>query len=462
MRFKFHTIILLYCITACSSGDNSGSIRNEEAEEGILPPDNFPYVFAEKPSTGKSIYIPNDLQDNNFNSNSSHWSYQRSASSENVILFWEKGFGQYPSKTANTAMQVNIQNLLDSAEKQYVFYRDTLKFVDAGTSQSDEYRMMIFLIYQEEWLATGAGYDNVIGALWINPTTTAYNSVIGHEFGHSFQYQVHCDGNYGFRDQNYVGTFWEQCAQFMSWQMNNEDYSQDIPYFLTNAHKNFSHEDIRYQSIYLMEYWKQKHGMEFLGKVWKEALEPEHPLQTYKRIAGIDQEQLNDEVFEYACKNITWDYPLGSYNRKFITSLPVSQQLEYEHTTQLDAVEDGYYQIAEEQIPQAYGYNAIKLQVPPTETEVTVEFEGLENEWSSIAGWRWGFVRILTDGKPVYEETQKTELGTTSVTITDNTSELWFLVSGAPTEHINHIWDDDNGNDENFPYRLKFTNTTPE
>ena len=54
--------------------------------------------------------------------------------------------------------------------------------------------MEIYLLYQTEWLATGSGYDNTIGALWVNPSTCQpVGSTIAHEIGHSFQYQVSCD-----------------------------------------------------------------------------------------------------------------------------------------------------------------------------------------------------------------------------------------------------------------------------
>lgn len=54
--------------------------------------------------------------------------------------------------------------------------------------------MEIYLLYQSEWLATGSGYDNVIGALWVNPSTCQpVGSTIAHEIGHSFQYMVFCD-----------------------------------------------------------------------------------------------------------------------------------------------------------------------------------------------------------------------------------------------------------------------------
>ena len=229
---------LLIILMSCSS--NNVSEKETPLDNAVAPPENFPYIFAKKPTDGKHVYIPNELKSNNFNSNASKWSYQRSASSDNIIVFWESGFGQYPSKTANMNLHVKIDNLLTMAEKFYAYYRDTMKFVIEGASQTDNYRMIVMLIYQDEWLATGAGYDDVIGALWINPSTTKIASVIGHEFGHSFQYQTHCDGNYGFRDQNYVGSFWEQCAQYMSWQIHNDGYTNDLPFLFFQTFHPFT------------------------------------------------------------------------------------------------------------------------------------------------------------------------------------------------------------------------------
>mgnify|MGYP003635409887 FL=1 len=469
----FFSICLIFCFS-CSSGDSqtkeSGNETPEKPTEepetpietGITPPENFNYIFAKKPTTGKAIYTPIELNDNDFDSNDSKWSYQRSASSDNIIVFWEKGFGQYPSKTSRTNLRVNINELLKMAEEFYIYYRDTMKFVIEGSSQTDNYRMIVQLFYQEEWLATGAGYDNVIGALWVNPATTNGGVVIAHEFGHSFQYQVHCDGNYGFRDQPYVGSFWEQCAQYMSWQQNNEGFTGEMPYLLDNIHKNFSHEDIRYQSMYLQEYWKEKHGVDFLGKLWRGALTPEHPIEAYKRITEITQEQLNDEIFEYASKNISWDYPLGIYNRDYIKNLSTTDKKNYKHSTTLDVIADGYYQISSDQTPQPYGYNAIELSVPATGTVVSVDFEGLDGIYSSVEGWRYGFVAIKEDNFPFYGTMEKTKKGTASITIPENTKTLWLVVTGAPTEHVNHIWDEDASNDQNFPYKVKFYNTALE
>ena len=71
----------------------------------------------------------------------------------------------------------------------------------------------------------GRGYDNVIGALWVNPSTCKpVGSTIAHEIGHSFQYQVYCDQilrgetdawafksglRYGYEGSNGGNGFWE-------------------------------------------------------------------------------------------------------------------------------------------------------------------------------------------------------------------------------------------------------------
>lgn len=459
---------LLFLFISCSSGD-TGSIEDpgtgpdpDPVDVGVTPPANFPYVFAKKP-TGKQVYVPvNNADFTDLNSNLSPLSYQRSASSTNIIVFWDKGFGQYPDKVSRENLRVDIKKLLDMGEQFFSYYKNTMKFVVGGQSKTDNYRMIVVLKFQEEWLATGAGYDNTIGALWINPSTTTIASVIAHEFGHSFQYQTHCDGNYGFRDQSYVGSFWEQCAQYMSWQQNNSSFTGEIPFFLKNVHKNFSHEDMRYQSMYLMEYWKGKYGAEFLGKLWREAAKPEGPLEAYKRLTAITQEKFNDEFFQYACKNITWDYPLGGFNKTFINTLSATDKKEYKHKTKLNLVADNYYQIDATQAPQDYGYNGIRLLNPVDGVVVTADLVGLDNTWSNIAGWRWGFVAVKKDGTPVYGVMQSGKTGAVTFTIPANTDELWLVVSGAPTSHTNHVWDNDNSNDITLPYKVKFTNATPE
>lgn len=43
--------------------------------------------------SGKSIYIPKELQGMDLQNPASQWSYHRMAYTENFVIFWEKGFG---------------------------------------------------------------------------------------------------------------------------------------------------------------------------------------------------------------------------------------------------------------------------------------------------------------------------------------------------------------------------------
>ena len=112
-------------------------------------------LFAQNNIEGKEIYIPRDLQNNDFHNPESKWSYDRMATTENFVVFWEKGFGKDLSKAPKLEghnMTVDLQNLLDRLESFYSFFRNDLKFVLPG-SKSERYRMMVMLNYSLEGTA---------------------------------------------------------------------------------------------------------------------------------------------------------------------------------------------------------------------------------------------------------------------------------------------------------------------
>lgn len=185
------------------------------------------------------------------------WSFYRHKQSEHFIVFWEVGFGKDPNaKSVSESMRVDVDDLLAKAEQFYLTNIETLKFAEVGQGKSylDRYKMQIYLLYQEEWLATGSGYDDVIGALWINPSTCKpVGSTIAHEIGHSFQYQVYCDKllngaakdfhqgfRYGFGPNGEGGNgFWEQCAQWQSLQTYPQElFGYHVDVWKANYHRH--------------------------------------------------------------------------------------------------------------------------------------------------------------------------------------------------------------------------------
>ena len=43
--------------------------------------------------------------------------------------------------------------------------------------------------------------------------------------------------------------------------------------------------------------------------------------------------------------------------------------------------------------------------------------------------------------------------------VPSNCKRLWFVVLGAPSEYSSHEWDEDEANDYQWPYKVRFKNT---
>lgn len=418
-----------------------------------------------------TIYKPKDMQNMNWDSDTSKFCYARSKQSDHFILFWSKEYGKdLPSaSTVPDAYRVDIEDLLSKAEIFYDLNVNKLKFADisSGTSNLAKYKMMIFLYHQDTWLATGAGYDDTIGALWVSPSTCQpVSSVIAHEIGHSFQYQVSCDlglthgFRYGYGPNTSGGNgYWEQTAQWQAYQAYPAEIFTNWQFagYFKNYNKHVIHEDYRYASYILNTFWAQKHGIDIVAKIWRQSVKPEDPIEAYQRITGIDNGKFNDEVYDQASKVVTWDLDaLRSYGKSYIG------KLDYKMTP----LSDGWFQPDYNFCPQTTGFNVLPLNVPEGSATVSADFAGMVNASGfnqvtnpSNAGWRYGFVALMKDGTRVYSSMFSANEGKATFAVPANCDRLWFMVTGAPKTYSRHTWDDDNSNDEQWPYKVKFANT---
>lgn len=446
----------------------------------------------------EKYYKPAEFASMDMLRNDAQWSWFRSKQSEHFFVFWEAGFGDDPNaETVPANMRVDIDDLLEKAEQFYATNIERLKFTETGQGKSylDEYKMEIYLLYQEEWLATGSGYDNTIGALWVNPSTCQpVGSTIAHEIGHSFQYQVYCDklyqGNtddlqsgfrYGYEGSNGGNGFWEQCAQWQSFQDYPEEmfttYNFDV--WLANNHRHFEHEWMRYASYWLQTYWTDKHGDDAVANVWKNSRAPEDAITAYMRLyANNSWETMKEELYDYAARMATFDIDgIREYSDGYLGR----------YSTMLYPTADGYYQVAYADCPETTGFNVIALNVPEGQTTVSADFEGLmpgsplavddPGEYmdtevvagtvdtynnigdASDAGWSYGFVALTSGGTRVYSERYVAEAGNASFTVPAGTEQLYFIVQAAPKTYKAHPWDEKDLTDEQWPYKVKFNGT---
>ena len=436
----------------------------------------------------------------------SNFSFARYKSSEHFFVFWAPQFGDDPNaSTVPANMRVDIDDLLAKAE---TFFNTNVKelgmaTLGEGKSVLDNYKMQIYLLYQEEWLATGSGYDDMIGALWVNPSTCQpVGSTIAHEIGHSFQYQTYADRvqtqgatddhtsgfRYGFTGPDGAGGinsgcgYWEQCAQ---WQAHR-DYPReqfeayDFPVWLNNCHRHFHHEWQRYASYWLQSYWVEKHGIEVYGRIWKESNYPEDAIMAYTRLYnGDNYSATREELFDYASRMATYDIDgvreyAGNYQNLYDPKFVKNDK--------------GEYQITYASCPGATGFNIIPLTIPEKGGTVKVNFRGLEYgaplasaDKSSIVngdgvpqgkptsynkvgdaenmGWRYGFVALKGD-KRTYGSVGKDANGSLSFDVPADADYLFLVVQGSPEVYMSHGWDDREVNDPQFPYAITLEGTT--
>jgi hypothetical protein len=411
------------------------------------------------------LYIPLEFRNIDFTQASSTWSFSRCRQSEHFIVFWGKGYGTNDpdSSVVPSAYRVDIDDLLAKAEQFYTLNVNTLKFAEPGKSNLDKYKMLIFLYYESEWRATGSGYDDVIGALWISPSTCQpVGPTIAHEIGHSFQYQVHCDlkGGTGFRygfGGNGGNTFWEQTAQWQAFQ------SYPTEAFATNHFSEYTNhyfrhtcnEAYRYASYFIHYYWTYKHGVDFIGKLWREAQQPEDPIQAYMRINGITVDQFNDEIYDAAARLVTWDIDaIRNIGQNYIGA----------QSCKMVSLGNAEYRPDTSFCVEPTGYNAIPLNVPTAGTEISAVFAATPSATgyrtdNSMLGFRYGFVALMNNNSRVYDNIYNTLTGTATFTVPAGCTRLWFIVSGASPTYKPHAWDDNRSNDVQLPYTVQFVNT---
>lgn len=497
--FLFIVCVATPAFTSCS--DDKEEIVEpepevpEEPENPENPEPETPEVIVLDPADVpdyEKIYKPNEFKNMDWLREDAKWSLVRSKQSEHFIVFWEAGFGTDPNAaTVPEALRVDIDDLLKKSETFYEMNVNTLKFANVGVGKSrlDNYKMQIYILYQTEWLATGGGYDDVIGGLWVNPSTCKpVGSTIAHEIGHSFQYQVYADllfsgecsndfsrgWRYGFGGNG----FWEQCAQWQSFQSYPTEAfeSYNFTEYCNNSFRHIGHEWQRYASYFIHYYWADKHGIDFIGKMWREAVSPEDPMEAYMRMKGLTTDQFNEEMYEAATRFVTWDIDaIRSNGSNYIGK----------QSYKFFKLSDGSYQVAYSHCPGTTGYNTIPLNVPDAGTVVTTTFEGLQPGSSlaaddpgvcsvngsskavikyntgslTRAGWRYGYVALLNSGERIYSEMNKKEKMDVEFTVPDGCEKLWFVVLGAPLYYEAHPWDEDESNDDQWPYKVSFTNT---
>ena len=359
---------------------------------------------------GKEIYIPNDLKSNDFTQTDSKWSYARCAYTDDIIVFWEKPFGNDLSKAPDLEghnMKVDLPNLLTRLQAFYDFYKHDLQFIKPG-SNADRYRMMVMLNYSLEGTAYGGDYDNTIGALWIAPNRVQDKKLncIAHELGHSFQSMISCDKQ---GESWGGGGIFEMTSQWMLFNVNPEwptDENYHWKAFIDHANLRFLDGENIYHSPYVLEYWSMKHGKTVIGDLFRQGKRGEDPASTYMRMFALSNEDFAKEVVDCYARLLTFDFP-GKHemNKKYAGEFLNDKPL------------------------QMFGANVIPIDTKGKKV-AKVTFTGESKD----DGYAYRLVAVNHQAKATYGEILTRQKGTVKLTLPADTRAVYLVVTGYPKD----------------------------
>ena len=390
----------------------------------------------------KKLYIPKDLQGMNLKADTSKWSLNRSIETDDLIFMWERGFGNdvsNPPQLKGHYMSFNLLNLRDRIQTFYHFFRDTLGFVTPNyQSKADHYKMMVMVNYSLDGTAYGGTYDNFIGALWVAPNRIQDTKMncMAHELGHSFQAQIMADSI----GQCWGGTgFFEMASQWMLWQVNPDwitDENYHFEAFKTLTHKAFLHMDNIYHSPYVLQWWSDLHGRQFIAELFRQGVIGEDPVMTYKRMNGLSQSAFCDEIFRGYQHLVNFD---------FTHAYKETRQYAATFNTELETCSNGW--LRPKSLPEGYGFNAIKLD---DRVNLNSPIFHLHLRGNQL---RYGFVGITTNGESIYSDVNATSFTSNGQPL----KHLYLIIMGAPEHHADVMTHGNTPEYKQYPYEFQVT-----
>lgn len=396
-------------------------------------------VMSAATAAAKEVYIPESWK----STGEVPWSEDRSQQSDNFVLLWGEKSGTDPASAADP-YNFDPADIVSQLEKLYAFYMDDMKFTpNEGAVAENKIIVIVTRTWNREALdawATGGSAEGRVGVINVAPGAALPGSWgLAHELGHVFQNLCFMGKpGMGFTDAS-AGTFWEAGAEFMAMQVYPDGGAGDLTRFLTTENLAYSSSRHHYGAWMLIQYLCDKNGggVTMYNRLWNEAKDTEHPLQTYARIAGLTQEELNEQMGEYGQHQATYDYTNRATFMPFIESVYGGGFINAFPGIFVEAVnkEAGHYAVNPAQAPSDYGYNIIQLTPSEPGALIKLHFKGHVNEAAS-SGWSYGFVAVGSNGTTPRYGAVSTSADEQIEFQTEEGEEdgVYLAVVGAPSE----------------------------
>ncbi|SHF92331.1 Por secretion system C-terminal sorting domain-containing protein [Mariniphaga anaerophila] len=438
---------------------NDGIVIKVKTEEGQL----VGQVNYEASSSEKSVYVQRAVR------NHPDFSWERTAQSENFILYWGSKIEGDPISESNGNLKFDPVVILNALETVMSYWTDSINFID-NPDEGNMAKYKFEAVLNETWSsgfggwAFGGSADDVIGSMWIHPQAASGGvGALAHEFGHMCQAMILIQNpGYGLKTP-WAGFFWESHTCFMDWFYKDYGFDIGMSRYIMTSSMQYSTTRRHYQNVLFLQYLYDKYGLQTINDIWKNANpEMSHPLTSLRdSVLGYTQSDLNDDFGHHAMRNVTWDYSNKDLFEKYVNK--VDQSTINRRYTILERIKnmDDWYIVPREMAPADYGFNIIPFYPDSSVSQISIDFYGYENEPAGGAGWRYGIVEVDNSGTPTYGELQKSKEGTLTYSVANTDNEFYFVVSGAPAEHHNYFWEPGFPKIYRYPYKVRFNGAKP-
>ena len=383
------------------------------------------------------------------------------ATSEHFALKWGSANDRnYPID------DVYVQSALKWFEHIRLLYKDRVGW-PFMKSEKDHYKINVYLSETglkpfEHGYAFGFPDPDGYGVFVAEPGCMVWGcGSAAHELGHAAEAET---GN--FMNSDYVGFFWECCAQFMAVQVIPD---KDIPGLqlycdmcgfdwttTINWHM--------YTNWPLMEYFAEKPGFgyPFIVSLWMTPAkyQDEDPVNKMKRLGNLSDEDWADIVGDYARRSVTFsNYRYGKAYKASLDEVAAKwPKVVTRWKMALEPIKgrDGWWRIPYAAAPMQTAFNVIPL--TPTAGSISVEFKGLVDE-SRKSDWRATIVVVDKNGKDRCSRT--VNAGVTSIVLGPGENQAYLVVAATPRVYDPATFLQDYRTQERFPYEVKISGADP-
>ncbi|MEU5152953.1 DUF6055 domain-containing protein [Glycomyces sp. NPDC021274] len=370
------------------------------------------------------------------------------------VVAWgrQRGYDNYPQWVAN------------HMEEIYDFYVNEAGFVDpADHDTGSRYRINLYLCgtWSNGFLppANWAGPDDAgVGHMCLPYDKIWDDWVESHELNHimqSYASDINADngngGGWGHGNP-VAGPVWEAHANYMA-RMQRPEVVLGSGYYLERQHFRWLAQETYYGDWLMFDTIAELYGAEAVDRLWFEARQGEHPIDTIKRVLQLDHQEFATLIGEMTSRQVVYDFDQGAAMRSDLWRNGGSYRPL--HTDPLTSLGSNRYRIAGSDAPHQYGHNMIRLN--PTTSTVGVQLTGA----SGLAGadWRFRLVAVKADFSvrysPLFAPGQ-----TANFSLQSGETHMMLVVAATPSQHRNYtMWQ--TGVGDPFPYELQITGATP-